>query len=126
MADKDQGLYIEPDEKEKRAEQTVTIKDLGPARKRLTIEIPQERIAKSLDDAQLAQQELQRLQQESVQIVTNARIEAESIVSRSRSDAEQIREELKQKSRAEATAIVQNAERQIQLETTRARDPTPR
>ena len=51
MADKDQGLYIEPDEKEKRAEQTVTIKDLGPARKRLTIEIPQERIAKSLDDS---------------------------------------------------------------------------
>lgn len=84
------------------------------------LEQRQAMIAKSLDDAQLAQQELQRLQQESVQIVTNARIEAESIVSRSRSDAEQVREELKQKSRAEAAAIVQNAERQIQFETTRA------
>jgi F-type H+-transporting ATPase subunit b len=84
------------------------------------LEQRQAMIAKSLDDAQLAQQELKRLQQESVQIVTNARIEAESIVSRSRSDAEQVREELKQKSRAEAAAIVQNAERQIQLETTRA------
>ena len=84
------------------------------------LEQRQAMIAKSLDDAQLAQQELKRLQQESVQIVTNARIEAESIVSRSRSDVEQVREELKQKSRAEAAAIVQNAERQIQLETTRA------
>ena len=77
-------------------------------------------ITKSLDDAQRARQELERLQRESTQIVTNARIEAEAIVSRSRSDAEQLREELKQKSRAEATAIVKNAERQIQLETRRA------
>ena len=84
------------------------------------LEHRQAMIAKSLDDAQRAQQDLQRLQQESAQIVTNARIEAESIVSRSRSDAEQLREELKQKSRAEAAAIVKNAERQIQLETTRA------
>ena len=84
------------------------------------LEHRQAMIAKSLDDAQRAQQDLQRLQQESAQIVTNARIEAESIVSRSRSDAEQLREELKQKSRAEAAAIVKNAERQIRLETTRA------
>lgn len=77
-------------------------------------------IAKSLDDAQRAKQELERLQQESTQIVTSARVEAEAIVSRSRSDAEQVREELKQKARAEAAAIVKNAERQIQLETARA------
>ena len=77
-------------------------------------------IVKALDDAQRAQQELERLQRESTQIITNARVEAEAIVSRSRSDAEQLREELKQKSRAEAAAIVKNAERQIQLETARA------
>jgi F-type H+-transporting ATPase subunit b len=84
------------------------------------LERRQSLIAKSLDDAQRAQQELERLQRESTQIITNARIEAEAIVSRSRSDAEQLREELKQKSRAEAAAIVKNAERQIQLETARA------
>ena len=84
------------------------------------LEERQAMMVRSLDDAQRAQQELQRLQQESAQIVTNARVEAESIVSRSRSDAEQLREELKQKSRAEAAAIVKNAERQIQLETARA------
>ncbi|MBI2189686.1 MAG: F0F1 ATP synthase subunit B [Acidobacteria bacterium] len=77
-------------------------------------------IARSLEDAQRAQRELERLQRESTQMMANARAEAETIVSRSRSDAEALREELKQKARAEAAAIVKNAERQIQLETSRA------
>lgn len=77
-------------------------------------------IAKSLEDAQRAQQELERLQRESAQLLANARADAEAIVSRSRSDAEALREELKQKARTEAAAIVKNAERQIQLETARA------
>ena len=77
-------------------------------------------IAKSLDDAQRARQELERLQRESAQMMRQARTEAEAIISRSRSDAEARGEELKQKSRAEAASIVQNAEKQIQLETSRA------
>ena len=51
----------------------------------------QESIRKSLDDARQAKQDLERL-----------------------------REEMKQKARAEADTIVKSAERQIQLETTRA------
>ena len=77
-------------------------------------------IAKSLEDAQKARQELERLQRESAEMMRQARVEAESIISRSRSDAEALREELKQKSRAEAAAIVKNAEKQIQMETARA------
>jgi len=77
-------------------------------------------IKKAHDDAQLAKQELERLQQESAQIIKAARIEAESIVNRSRSDGERLREELKQKARSDAEGIVRNAERQIQLETARA------
>lgn len=77
-------------------------------------------IAKSLDDAQRAREELERLQRESTAMMASARAEAEAIVSRSRSDAEALREELKQKARTEAAAIVKNAERQIQLETQRA------
>lgn len=77
-------------------------------------------IKKSLDDAQQAKQELERLQQESAQIIKAARVEAEGIVSRSRSDGERLREELKQKARSDAEGIVRNAERQIQLETARA------
>ena len=49
-----------------------------------------------------------------------ARVEADQIVQRSRADAERLREEMKEKARAEADAIVKNAERQIQLETSRA------
>ena len=80
----------------------------------------QSAIKKSLDDAQLAKQELERLQQESVEIIRRARVEAESILAESRSDAERLREQVKQKARAEAHTIVQDAERQIQLETGRA------
>jgi F-type H+-transporting ATPase subunit b len=77
-------------------------------------------IKKSLDDAQQAKLELERLHQESAQIIKAARVEAESIVNKSRSDGERLREELKQKARSDAEGIVRNAERQIQLETARA------
>jgi F-type H+-transporting ATPase subunit b len=80
----------------------------------------QELIRKSLDDAQQAKLELERLNRESAEILRTARVEADAIVSRSRSDAERLREEIKQKARAEADTIVRGAERQIQLETQRA------
>ena len=80
----------------------------------------QETIRKSLDDAEQAKLELERLQLESAQIIRQARVEAESIISDSRSDAERLREEMRQKAKSEAEGIVKNAERQIQLETTRA------
>jgi F-type H+-transporting ATPase subunit b len=84
------------------------------------LERRQATIAQSLEDAQRARQELERLQRESAQIMAQARAEAESMLARSRSDAEALREELKQKARTEAAGIVKNAERQIQLETARA------
>ena len=80
----------------------------------------QELIRKSLDDAQQARQELERLHHESGQIIRQARIDAEAVVLQSRSDAARLREELRQKAKAEADGIVRNAERQIQLETQRA------
>ena len=80
----------------------------------------QELIRKSLDDAQQAKQELERLQHESAQIIRQARIDAEAVVAQSRSDAARLREEMRQKAKAEADGIVRNAERQIQLETQRA------
>ena len=80
----------------------------------------QQAIRKALDDAQLAKKELERLEQESTQIVRKARADAEAIISESRADAERLKEELRQKARSEADGIVRNAERQIQLETARA------
>jgi len=84
------------------------------------LERRQATIARALDDAKLAKQELERLQKESAEMMRQARIEAEAIIARSRTDADALREELKQKSRAEAAAIVKNAEQQITLETARA------
>ena len=84
------------------------------------LESRQELIRKSLDDAQQAKQELERLQAQSAQIIRQARVEADTIIANSRSDGERLREEIKQKARADSDVIVRNAERQIQLETTRA------
>jgi F-type H+-transporting ATPase subunit b len=49
-----------------------------------------------------------------------ARTEAASIVADARRDAERLRTELRDKAKAEADALIKNAERQIQLETARA------
>jgi F-type H+-transporting ATPase subunit b len=80
----------------------------------------QSSIRKSLDDAQQAKQELERLNTESAQIIARARQDADAIITQSRSDGERLREEIRQKARAESELIVKNAERQIQLETSRA------
>jgi len=80
----------------------------------------QSAIRKSLDDADQARRELERLNQESAQILNTARKEADQIIVSGRSDAERLREDMRQKAKAEADGIVKNAERQIQLETARA------
>ena len=84
------------------------------------LEDRQEKIRKSLEDAQQAKQELDRLNRESAEIIRNAHAEAESIVSKSRSDAEKLREEIKQRARADADGILREAQRQIETETGRA------
>ena len=52
------------------------------------LESRQEMIRKSLDDAEEARRELERLHLESAQILKQARVQGESIMSQSRSDAE--------------------------------------
>jgi F-type H+-transporting ATPase subunit b len=84
------------------------------------LERRQATIAGALDDAKLARQELERLQKESAEMMRQARVEAEAIIARSRSDADALREELKLRARTEAATIVKNAEQQIQLEAARA------
>jgi F-type H+-transporting ATPase subunit b len=80
----------------------------------------QETIAKSLDDAKRARQELERLGVEQQRILAEARSQAESIIAQTRDDANRLRDELKQKAQAEAGGIVKNAEKQIAQETARA------
>jgi len=86
----------------------------------LALETRQETIRKSLDDAAKAKAELEQLNQQSAELMRQARVEADAIISGTRADAERLREELRQKARGEADGILKNAERQIQLETARA------
>jgi F-type H+-transporting ATPase subunit b len=84
------------------------------------LEQRQESIRRSLDDAAKAKQELERLQVESQRILAEARGGADRILAQTRDDANRFREEAMQKARQEAANIVKNAEKQIELETTRA------
>ena len=84
------------------------------------LEQRQESIRRSLDDAAKAKLELERLQTESHRILAEARSEAESIVARTRDDANRLRDEMRQKAQQEAANIVKSAEKQIELETNRA------
>src|SRR4051794_14753476 len=74
------------------------------------LETRQNAIRKSLDDAQQARTELERLNQESAQIIARARVEAEAIITQSRADGDRLREEIRQRARGEADLIVKNAE----------------
>src|SRR5438876_11688310 len=73
-------------------------------------ETRQNAIRKSLDDAQKAKQELERLNAESAQIVARARVEADGISSPCRSAGERPREEIRRKAREEADNRATNAE----------------
>jgi F-type H+-transporting ATPase subunit b len=77
-------------------------------------------IKDSLDKADQAKVELGRINNEAAKILESARVEADAIVSKGRLAGERLREELKDHAREESSTLVQNAERQIQLETARA------
>ena len=90
------------------------------------LQVRQDRITQALDDAKRAQDEMERLRRESAEIIRQAHAEASTIVSASRTDAERVREDTKQKARTEAAAIIAAAERQIQAATVRAKDEVRR
>jgi len=84
------------------------------------LEARQKTIAKALEDAERAKQEFDRARQEAGQILAATRVEAEGIMARARADADQFREEMRQKATADAAVIVKRSEREIQLEASRA------
>src|SRR6185436_14395550 len=69
------------------------------------LEARRQLIAKAIDDAERARADLERVQQDSAKLLQEARVEAESIVSRSRVAADRLGEELRQKASAEAAGI---------------------
>jgi F-type H+-transporting ATPase subunit b len=84
------------------------------------LEQRQDVIRKSLDEARQAKEELRRLQAESARILAEARSEAAGIISATRADAVRFGDEMKQKARADADALVKHAQREIDSQTARA------
>lgn len=77
-------------------------------------------IASAVEDARRTKEELERVKQDSERLLAEARREADGITTRARGDAERLRAELAEKAKADAAAITENAEKQIQHETARA------
>ena len=80
----------------------------------------QQLIAGAIEESKKAREEVERVRQESAQILAKSRVDAEAIVSRARGDASVFQEEMRRKAMADAQGIVQRAEKQIELEKNRA------
>lgn len=74
----------------------------------------------SLADAKRDREEAEARLREYAAKIQTARAEAAAIVDEARRDSERLREDLKQRARTEADTMIQNAERQIGLQTQRA------
>ena len=80
----------------------------------------EEFIHKSLSDAKHDRDEAEARLKEYAAKLQSAQREAIGIVEDARRDAERLREELRERAKAEAETMIKNAERQVQLETSRA------
>ncbi len=77
-------------------------------------------IKSSLEDAETAQQELARLNSEGKEIINKARGEAQTILSQGKVAATKLKEETLNDAKEKAKAIVNDAEKQIQVEKDKA------
>src|SRR5262249_38330231 len=80
----------------------------------------EEFIYRSLSDAKRDRDEAEARLKEYAAKLQSAHAEAVAIVETARGDAERLRQDLRERAKAEAEGLVKNAERQIQLETARA------
>jgi F-type H+-transporting ATPase subunit b len=80
----------------------------------------QETIRKSLEDAQQARQAAEDANKNSELILKQARADAEAIIAAGRAESEKFREEMRQTAKADAEAIMRDAQSRIATETDRA------
>ena len=80
----------------------------------------EEFIHKSLSDAKHDRDEAEARLKEYAAKLQSAQAEAVAIIDEARKDAERLRQELRERARTEADTMLKNAERQIELQTTRA------
>ena len=84
------------------------------------LETRENEISKSLEDAEKAKQELERLSVESDEIIAKARSEAQGIVSKGKKAAEQLTATTLNKAKEEAMANLSAAKEQIKIERDKA------
>jgi len=77
-------------------------------------------IHKSLSDAKRDRDEAEARLKEYAARLQTAQTEAVGIIEEARRDAERLRQELRERAKSEADTMIKNAERQIDLQTTRA------
>jgi F-type H+-transporting ATPase subunit b len=77
-------------------------------------------IHKSLSDAKHDRDQAEARLKEYAARLQSAQAEAVGIIEEARRDAERLRQELRERARSEADTMVKNAERQIDMQTTRA------
>jgi F-type H+-transporting ATPase subunit b len=77
-------------------------------------------IHKSLSDAKRDRDDAEARLKEYATKLQSAQAEAVSIIDEARRDAERLRQELRERARTEADAMIKNAERQIEQQTSRA------
>jgi F-type H+-transporting ATPase subunit b len=77
-------------------------------------------IHRSLSDAKRDREEAEARLRDYANKLQSAQAEAVGIIDAARKDAERLREELRTKARSEADTMIRNAERQIELQTSRA------
>jgi F-type H+-transporting ATPase subunit b len=77
-------------------------------------------IHKSLSDAKHDRDEAEARLKEYAARLQSAQVEAVGIIEEARKDAERLRQELRDRARSEADTMIKNAERHIELQTTRA------
>ena len=77
-------------------------------------------IHKSLSDAKHDRDEAEARLKEYAARLQSAQAEAVAIIEEARRDSERLRQELRERARSEADTMIKNAERQIELQTTRA------
>jgi F-type H+-transporting ATPase subunit b len=80
----------------------------------------EEFIHRSLSDAKRDREEAEARLKDYAAKLQSAQREAVAILEEARRDAERLREELRGRAKSEADTLIRNAERQVQLETTRA------
>ncbi len=86
----------------------------------LMLEKREETIRQSLDDAEKAKREIERLKEESEDIIAKARSEAQTIVMEGKTTAERLKDDVLAKAKEKSDEIVANAQNIIVAEKNRA------